>query len=239
MKRYLSICILSLGMMTLTTNATYAEEGSVDLGILLQELQKLTEELSDIDAPIQLDQDQADADSLDLSQDYNGMNEPVSVVVTTGTYDNEYDGETYESLEEFLKEARTETFEGTATLEITEVFRGEDVYEHVSDEPYEYLTDPLEGYEWALISFTYEWEESEDTRPLLMSRIDFRIYETDGTKVDNNSYYLAFEGGFDQVYTEVGQKLEETIIKLVPEDEPFILEYGDDIFFEKVYFELE
>ena len=238
MKKLMFGVALMVGMSCIfTEEVTYAEEA--DLEFILDKLNEMLETTTVVDSPDILDPERINAPIDIEAQEMNQINEPVSLTVTTGTYGDGYDSDEYDSLEEYLKEARTETFEGAATLEIIEVLRGEDVYEHVSDEPYEYLTDPLEGHEWALISFTYEWGESEDTRPLLMSRVDFKIYDTDGTKVDNESYYLAFEGGFDQVYTEVGQELEETMIKLVPENEPFILEYGDDIFFEKVYFELE
>lgn len=241
MKKYLFILLLFTGLVI--SPSVFGDEDVEDLKKLAEQLQDIKNLPTQVTIPMQIvseddDEDDDDGSKGSRSNPYT-MDETATISMTTGIYGNKFDDKKYDSLKEYLIEGRTVTFEGSATIEITEVLRGEDVVDFITDEPYEYLTDPLEGYEWALISFSFDWLESDDKRPQSISRHEFVIYEMDGTLVDNIAYFLYYDDVFKLEYFEVGDNLSETVIKLVPRDEPFLLSFGGDIVYEQIYFELE
>lgn len=241
MKKYLFVLLLFTGLVL--SPSAFGEDDVEDLKKLAEQLQDIKNLPTQVTIPFKIVGDDVyeyddDGSKGSRSNPYT-MDETVTISMTTGIYGNEFDSKEYDNLREYLIEGRTVTFEGSAAIEITEVLRGEDVVNFITDEPYEYLTDPLDGYEWALISFSFDWLESDDRRPQSISRHEFEIYEMDGTLVDNIAYFLYYDDVFKLEYFEVGDNLSETIIKLVPRDEPFLLSFGGDIVYERIYFELE
>lgn len=251
MKKYLFTTILTLGL--LVTNNVHAQESETDLDTLQGEIEavketltKLQEQLNALREEESLETDKKTDEYADTPMYKGSMKNPYTIG-ETATFDvmteyyEPYD-ETATGLEMLLGSFITsvvETYDGLGQLEIIEVQRGEEalsILEEYEDVDNNELQD---GYEYALISFSFDWLESESDFSMYLSAYEFEVFGIDGSYVNNDTNYVYFDGMFDMGEVYPGGNVSGTFAKVVPEGEPFLIRFGNDYYIEQMFFEVE
>lgn len=131
------------------------------------------------------------------------------------------------------------TYEGTAYLEFTEVLRGDEALDYLTERNFYDYSTTSDDLEWAVFNFTFEWAESDDPNSIYVSNYEFNTFDITGVSINAHDYYTYFDDAFEQNEMYVGGVLNGTFAKLVPTDEPFKIRFGDNYTMQHTFFEFE
>lgn len=129
---------------------------------------------------------------------------------------------------------KSNSIPGNATLTVNEVIRGDDAISIIDTNTLP-LEELPEGYEWAVIDFTVKIDEIENSdESVYVWGTDFNIYEDDGSQAPSD-IIKTFDNRYRDEELYEGGTASGKLERVVPEEQPFQIRYGNGFNSEEVF----
>lgn len=240
----LSVAIF-VGPIFVQDNITHANE-DVDVESLVKEVEELREIVDEIVKLLEdLNLETSTNTETDDSSDNNGIDEEESVERETsdtdgdGSRNNPYSIDDIPEFEVITTDDDWEDLFGRGTIEFVEFIRGDSAVDFMTSNYYSAPDNAPDGLEWAIISFNYKWIDSEDDESTYLSTSDFDIFTLDGSRINESGIYGHFENSFSIEEIYAGGSVSGKFSVLIPEDEEFLVRFGDDYSIDYIFFSFD
>lgn len=234
-----------IGIIFAEDNITHAED-EIDIETLAKEVEELREVVDEIVKLLEdLNLETSTDTGTDNSSDDDSIDEDESVererpdTEGDGSRNNPY---SIDDIPEFAVITMDDDWEdlfGIGSIEFLEFIRGDSAVDFMTNNYYSAPDNAPDGLEWGIISFNYRWIDSEDDESTYLSTSDFDIFTLDGSRINESGIYGHFENSFSIEEVYAGGSVSGKFSVLVPEDEEFLVRFGDDYSIDYIFFSFD
>lgn len=140
--------------------------------------------------------------------------------------------------QDFIMHVSEDSYEANRSITITDLVRGEEVYNYLIDEN-EYNEEAPEGMEWAMVDVEYTLNESETEDESDYVFPDFKVIDSAGSEIPQDEVFPTLNSGeFGYVEIYSGGTASGKYVFYAPQDESVLLKY-DDMLNKPLFFNLD